>query len=525
MRCGACNEVFDGNAALVEPALKQPVIIDLPASSLAAPTTSPELEALITTLDARHAAAPDWQDDEHEPGRDTDAGADALADADADVAAESAAQSLAASEDAGANAAAVPEASADTPVPAAEDAFDLDLDVDLEALDGEPAPANAEARPPLPWEDDTASGADGGYGLPGDDEESSDALSIGDDDAAEPARAPEAEPQRPAYPPLSALDDEDAPAPAQESEYSDGRREPTLDLPDEHLTAVALHDSFELDAYPRKTGDAGHEADGDADGDADADDDDDDVVTLSSAAAGFAGTGAGGSALTTDSNEDADGRGDGEGKDADDSNGGNGAARDGKDVASGPATPVSAGLPGADDEPGFVKRDRRRQQFGKAARAGMALGIPLLLAALTAQVVGTFRNPLAAAVPALKPALVSACQLAGCKVDLPAQIDALSIEQGELQTLAENVFSFSTTLRNQSRSAQAWPHIELILNDAADKPVLRRVFAPREYLANSVTNAADVDKGFAPRSEQSVKLHFELAQVKASGYHIAVFYP
>jgi hypothetical protein len=32
-------------------------------------------------------------------------------------------------------------------------------------------------------------------------------------------------------------------------------------------------------------------------------------------------------------------------------------------------------------------------------------------------------------------------------------------------------------------------------------------------------------RGFGPRSEQAVKLSFELNQVKASGYHIAIFYP
>jgi hypothetical protein len=76
-------------------------------------------------------------------------------------------------------------------------------------------------------------------------------------------------------------------------------------------------------------------------------------------------------------------------------------------------------------------------------------------------------------------------------------------------------------LRNQSKASQAWPHIELTLNDNADKPVLRRVFAPHEYLPN----AAEAVKGFGPRSEQSVKLYFELKELKASGYHIAIFYP
>ena len=182
--------------------------------------------------------------------------------------------------------------------------------------------------------------------------------------------------------------------------------------------------------------------------------------------------------------------------------------------------PADDGPAGA-EEPGFVKRDRLNRRVGKVARIVMALGSVLLLAALAAQVVGTFRNPLAAHVPALKPALQAVCARVGCKVELPSQIDELSIEPGELQAVSETTFSFVTQLRNQGRVAQAWPHIELTLNDANDKPVLRRVFTPRDYLASQ----AEVDKGFSPRSEQSVKLYFELAQIKASGYHIAVFYP
>jgi hypothetical protein len=91
---------------------------------------------------------------------------------------------------------------------------------------------------------------------------------------------------------------------------------------------------------------------------------------------------------------------------------------------------------------------------GKAVRVAMAVGSVALLLLLLLQVT-TFRNrwPRTAAV---KPALTAACKL-GCKIELPAQIDALSIEQGELQTLSEQTFSFTTLLRNQSRTAQAWP--------------------------------------------------------------------
>jgi len=175
----------------------------------------------------------------------------------------------------------------------------------------------------------------------------------------------------------------------------------------------------------------------------------------------------------------------------------------------------------APEEPGFVKRDRQRQKFGKAATIFMSLGSALLVAALLAQAVTTFRNSIAATVPALKPALTAACQALGCKIELPTQIDDLTIEQGELQTLSETTFSFTTLLRNQSATAQAWPSIELVLDDDKDKPVLRRVFTPRDYLHADVAT----ERGFAPHTEQAVKLYFELHDLKASGYHIAVFYP
>jgi hypothetical protein len=182
---------------------------------------------------------------------------------------------------------------------------------------------------------------------------------------------------------------------------------------------------------------------------------------------------------------------------------------------------AEAEAPVIDDEPGFVKRERHRERYGRATTIALCLGVLLLLGALAAQGLTTFRNPLAASAPSLKPLLTAACQTLGCKIDLPSQVDQLAIEQGELQTLSENTFSFSTALKNGSNNAQAWPHIELVLDDANDKTVLRRVFAPRDYLDPEV----EIAQGFPARSEQPVKLYFELNQLRASGYHIAVFYP
>lgn len=394
VRCGACNEVFDGNAALLEPHA-QP-----------APAILPHAGPDITPGPPSAAAA-------FEPATQADL--------------------------AGPQPEPPPTAPAD-----ADDKFDLDLDVDLDA---EPAPALSSAFPASqPWSE-LALPATPPEPVAPPQAEALDAAGAGEQawsepqaEAAEFPTWPEETPVRPAAPEI-------------EAEAGHGRREPSLHGPG---SAQAM-------------GDGGQEH-------ATLDDIDEPVVQLSAAALARAGQA--------------------------------------------PAEPEAAPAH-APEEPGFVRRDRRRQRYGKAATVGMAVASVLLLATLVGQGATTFRNQLAANLPQLKPALQTLCGALGCRVELPAQIEVVTIEQGELQTLSEHTFSFTTLLRNQSTTAQAWPHIELILDDAGDKAILRRVFAPRDYLAPGTA----VETGFAPHTELAIKLYFTLSQLKASGYHIAVFYP
>ena len=173
------------------------------------------------------------------------------------------------------------------------------------------------------------------------------------------------------------------------------------------------------------------------------------------------------------------------------------------------------------DEPEFVKRSRKQEQAGRMRRILMMAGAVLLLLVLLAQLVLNFRNVMAARHPGARPVLGAACALLGCRVELPTQIDNLAIEDGELTTLGPDTYLLNTLLRNQGSLVQAWPSIELELTDANNKAVLRRVFTPAEYLPQGVPAGA----GFGARSEQPVKLHFALADLKPSGYHIFIFYP
>lgn len=175
------------------------------------------------------------------------------------------------------------------------------------------------------------------------------------------------------------------------------------------------------------------------------------------------------------------------------------------------------------EEPSFVKQGRRRQRVRRVMRILAAISLPLLLAAFLAQSVYIFRNQLAAWLPQTKPVLAQACSLLGCQLGLPAQIDAVAIESSELQAASadQSTLVLSVLLRNHGTTVQAWPSIELTLNDTNDQPIARRIFMPRDYLPAS----QNINKGFAPKSEQSFKLYFELAQLKASGYRVYLFYP
>jgi hypothetical protein len=174
-------------------------------------------------------------------------------------------------------------------------------------------------------------------------------------------------------------------------------------------------------------------------------------------------------------------------------------------------------------EPDFVLRARRRQQAGQRQRLVFGIGSGVLLAALLFQGLLYFRSQIAAWLPPAAPALAGMCRLAGCELGLPAQIDSVSIESSELQALPdfEQTFVLTTLLRNRSSLPQAWPHLELTLNDANEQPVARRVLAPRDYLPPAIAPAG----GFPATSEQMARLVFSLSGLKASGYRVYLFYP
>ncbi|VVE52340.1 hypothetical protein PIN31115_04750 [Pandoraea iniqua] len=76
-------------------------------------------------------------------------------------------------------------------------------------------------------------------------------------------------------------------------------------------------------------------------------------------------------------------------------------------------------------------------------------------------------------------------------------------------------------MRNDAGHAVAWPSLELTLSDIDGKPVVRRVFAAGDYVADNALR----DAGLAPHNERTIRLRLSAQAALASNYRVLAFYP
>lgn len=161
--------------------------------------------------------------------------------------------------------------------------------------------------------------------------------------------------------------------------------------------------------------------------------------------------------------------------------------------------------------------DSRRHGFAWAAAGLLALGLLIVQAAYV------FRAELAVSEPGLRPLLEDMCGLLDCDIALPRKANFVGIEASDLypDPQRKNLLVLVATLKNRAPFAQDYPHLELTLTDTRDQPIVRKVFAPAEYLAQG----ADVRAGFAANGDLAVNLGLDATDLGASGYRLYLFYP
>lgn len=173
-----------------------------------------------------------------------------------------------------------------------------------------------------------------------------------------------------------------------------------------------------------------------------------------------------------------------------------------------------APLDAAGEMPTPVSRGR---VFAWATAVLLALGL------LVVQAAYVFRAELAVGEPDLRPLLEEMCGLLDCVIPLPRKADLVGIEASDLHPdpQKKGLLVLVATLKNRASFAQDYPHLELTLTDTRDQPIVRKVFAPVEYLAQG----ADARTGFAANGDLAVNLGLDATDVGASGYRLYLFYP
>ena len=166
---------------------------------------------------------------------------------------------------------------------------------------------------------------------------------------------------------------------------------------------------------------------------------------------------------------------------------------------------------------------RRRTRRARSGNAFYIFASAFLVAGLAAQALLQFHDVLAARVPSLAPALAYGCRWLACTIAPPRDAQALSIEGSDLQAdpAHRGLLILTATIRNRSPWAIAFPYFELTLTDATDQVVVRRAFAPSEYLDAGVRR----DAGLAGNHEQSLRLLIDASATTQAGYRAYLFYP
>lgn len=157
--------------------------------------------------------------------------------------------------------------------------------------------------------------------------------------------------------------------------------------------------------------------------------------------------------------------------------------------------------------------DPRRRRFAAASAA--------LVLLLAAQAVFFYRSDIAARHAPARQWLAAVCEVAGCTVSLPQRPQSVLIEASDLQAgdpALQGRIQLTATLRNHAGHDVGYPALDLVLTNANDHALARRIFLPAEYLGAG----GDPGAGLAANAEMTVRLALDTGSLGASGFRLAV---
>lgn len=163
----------------------------------------------------------------------------------------------------------------------------------------------------------------------------------------------------------------------------------------------------------------------------------------------------------------------------------------------------------------------RAPETTRSPRWPWLIASTLALLALIVQATISFRVDIATKSPESRPLLEQLCAHFDCTIGLPSNPELVSIEASDLHPGKKAGLELTATLKNRAAHAQAWPHLELTLTDGADKPIVRKIITPQDFLPVE----QDPEAGFPANGEFAVQLALDPGSLPAAGYRLYLFYP
>lgn len=154
-------------------------------------------------------------------------------------------------------------------------------------------------------------------------------------------------------------------------------------------------------------------------------------------------------------------------------------------------------------------------------RRAWAVASVLLLIVFLGQAAYFYRGEIAARHALAREWVVAACAAAGCNVEMPQRPKSVLIEGSDLQVIdpaRPERIQLTATLRNHAGHAVGYPALDLVLTNANDHTLARRIFVPGEYLPRGIDRGA----GLAANAEMTVRLALDAGSLGASGFRLAV---
>ena len=152
--------------------------------------------------------------------------------------------------------------------------------------------------------------------------------------------------------------------------------------------------------------------------------------------------------------------------------------------------------------------------------AGLSLAASL---ALAGQLAYLYRAEIAREVPGTRAPLEAVCSLMGCSVPLPQDAAMLRTEWSEMRYVPDQpqLVQLAATVQNHARYNMVWPSMQLVLKDAKDHVLAKKVFAPAEWLPADTAKTAVFPAG----GKVKLQMQIALTDIRSQGYSISWFYP